>query len=64
MKLSDFDYHLPKEFIAQRTEGFESFQQELLRLDIDQMEKVSGIDRNLVKKAAIAYASAPNAMSN
>lgn len=27
------------------------------------MEKITGVDRNLVKKAAIAYANAGNAMS-
>jgi formate dehydrogenase major subunit len=50
-------------FIESRTEGFDDFKQHLLQLDIDQMEKISGVDRALVKAAAIAYASAPNAMS-
>lgn len=52
-----------KKFIAARTEGYEEFKQQILNLNIDEMEKVSGVDRNLVKAAAIAYASAPNAMS-
>ena len=52
-----------EEFIASRTEGFDTYKEELMRLDIDQMEKISGVDRELVREAAIAYASAPNAMS-
>ena len=52
-----------EEFIASRTEGFENYKEEILRIDLDKMEAVSGVDRELVKKAAIAYASAPNAMS-
>jgi len=52
-----------EKFIADKTEGFEDYKQSLLNIDIDQLEKVSGVDRNLVRKAAIAYASAPNAMS-
>jgi formate dehydrogenase major subunit len=50
-------------FINTRTEGYEGFKQAVLDLDIDKMEEVSGVDRNLVKEAAIAYASAGNAMS-
>ncbi len=50
-------------FIKNRTEGFEEFKKEILDIDIDKLEKVSGVDRNLVREAAIAYATAPNAMS-
>lgn len=52
-----------KNFIANRTEGYEEFKANILKLDIDEMERVSGVDRELVRKAAIAYATAPNAMS-
>lgn len=52
-----------KAFIEERTEGYEDFCQELLQLNLDEMEKVSGVDRELVRKAAIAYATAGNAMS-
>ncbi|MEN8201833.1 MAG: formate dehydrogenase subunit alpha [Bacteroidota bacterium] len=52
-----------QEFIERRTEGFEAFRREILNIDLDRMEEVSGIDRQLVREAAIAYASAPNAMS-
>ena len=52
-----------KKFIEERTEGFEAFRREILNIDLDRMEKVSGVDRHLVREAAMAYASAPNAMS-
>jgi formate dehydrogenase major subunit len=52
-----------KKFIESRTEGYDDFKKQILSLDIDQMEKITGVDRNLVKAAAIAYAKAPNAMS-
>lgn len=52
-----------KEFIAQRTEGYDEFKKSVLSLDIDELEKISSVDRNLVRDAARAYASAKNAMS-
>lgn len=52
-----------KKFIESRTEGYDDFKKQILSIDIDQMEKITGVDRNLVKAAAIAYAKAPNAMS-
>jgi len=51
------------DFIANRTEGFEEFKTELMNIDLDKLEDVSGVNREDVKAAAIAYASAPNAMS-
>ncbi len=50
-------------FISARTEGFEDYKNEILNLDLDKMEAVSGVDRALVREAAMAYATAPNAMS-
>ncbi len=50
-------------FIENRTEGFEDFKKELLTIDLDKIEAVSGVARGDVRAAAIAYASAPNAMS-
>lgn len=50
-------------FIENRTEGFEDFKKELLEIDLDQIEKISGVTREEVRAAAMAYASAPNAMS-
>ncbi len=52
-----------KEFIANRTEGYDDFANHIKRLDIDKMEAVTGVDRERVRAAAIAYATAPNAMS-
>ena len=50
-------------FVDARTEGWRQFKEELLALDIDKMEEISGVDREDVRRAAVAYASAPNAMS-
>ena len=50
-------------FIDLRTEGFEEFKEQILALDLDEMAEISGVDKELVRKAAIAYATAPNAMS-
>ncbi len=52
-----------KSFIESRTEGYADFEKQILALDVDEMERVTGVDRELVRKAAIAYATAPNAMS-
>jgi formate dehydrogenase major subunit len=52
-----------EKFIESRTEGFEDFKKEILALDIDQLEEVCGVDRKLIREAALAYASAENAMS-
>ncbi len=52
-----------KAFIEARTEGWEEFRKELMDLDVARMEEVTGVDRNLVREAAIAYAKAPAAMS-
>lgn len=52
-----------KNFIEARTEGYSEFRDKVLKLDVDEAERVTGVDRNLVRDAAIAYASAPNAMS-
>lgn len=50
-------------FILARTEGYEEFRQHILNLDMDEMEKISGVPKDLARKAAVAYASAKNAMS-
>ncbi len=52
-----------QEFISKRTEGYEVFKESILQLDMDEMEKITGVDKNLVREAAIAYATAENAMS-
>ena len=50
-------------FISDRTEGYHQFKRDILNIDIDAMEAVTGVDRELAREAAIAYATAPNAMS-
>ncbi len=52
-----------EKFIDKRTEGYETFKTNIMNINLDRMEEVSGVDRNLVREAAIAYASAANAMS-
>ncbi len=52
-----------QKFIEDRTEGYDDFKANILALNLDEMESISGVDRELVRKAAIDYASAPNAMS-
>ncbi|MFT5762775.1 MAG: formate dehydrogenase major subunit [Saprospiraceae bacterium] len=51
------------DFIKNRTEGYDDFLKEINNVDLAMMEAISGVDRNLVKEAALAYAAADNAMS-
>ncbi|MDH4058140.1 MAG: molybdopterin-dependent oxidoreductase, partial [Cyclobacteriaceae bacterium] len=52
-----------KQFIESRTEGYEDFRKQILNLDISELEKITGLDRKLVREATITYAKAPSAMS-
>ncbi|MGK0200618.1 MAG: formate dehydrogenase major subunit, partial [Yoonia sp.] len=52
-----------EDFIKTRTEGYDDFVAEIENIDIDALEKISGVDREDVRAAAIAYATAGNAMS-
>ncbi|MBK8082131.1 MAG: formate dehydrogenase subunit alpha [Saprospiraceae bacterium] len=52
-----------KSFIESRTEGYEGFKSQILSLNIEELETITGVNRELVRKAAIAYATAPKAMS-
>lgn len=52
-----------KAFIETRTEGYEAFREHILKQDIAYLESVTGVSRDLVREAALAYAQAPNAMS-
>jgi formate dehydrogenase major subunit len=52
-----------KDFIANRTEGYDDFVANIKQLDMNAMEAITGVDREAVRAAAITYASAPNAMS-
>jgi len=50
-------------FIENRTEGYEDFKNHILSFDVNELEKITGVNKELARKAAIAYATAPNAMS-
>ena len=50
-------------FINDRTEEYQSYKQAIMSLDIDSLANLSGVNKSLVKQAAIAYAKADNAMS-
>lgn len=50
-------------FVDTRTEGWQDYHDALMALDIEQMEALSGVDRNLVRDAAVAYGKAKAAMS-
>ena len=62
-------YYIVKEglvdqhFIDTRTEGFDDFLADIDKLDIEQLERITTVDREQVRAAAIAYASLDNAMS-
>ena len=47
-----------KEFIESKTSGFEELKSYISRLDMSELEQISGISRDLMKKAADAYAKA------
>jgi formate dehydrogenase major subunit len=49
-------------FIERRTEGWEVFEKYLKSVNTADLEIICGVDRNLVRAAAIEYASAPAAM--
>jgi formate dehydrogenase major subunit len=53
---------LDQDFIKERCEGGEEFIEQIKKLDVDAMAEISGLDKDDVKAAAIAYASAKNAM--
>lgn len=52
-----------KKFIESRTEGYADFRKHILAQDIDELARITGVDKELVRKASIAYATAPSAMS-
>ena len=49
-------------FVESRTEGWDNFEKYLHAKDIAELEKICGVDRELVRAAAVEYASAPCAM--
>ncbi len=52
-----------EEFVKQRCENFETFKGQICQINIDEMELITGVDRTLVRAAAIAFGEAPSAMS-
>lgn len=50
-------------FIIQRTEGYDEFRKHILSMKIDDLSAITGVDKELARQAALAYATAPNAMS-
>jgi formate dehydrogenase major subunit len=50
-------------FIEASTEGYQDFCEQILKLDMDEQAAITGVDKHLVRSAALAYANAPNAMS-
>jgi len=53
---------LNEAFIAERTEGFEAFRHELMALDPDAIEQITGVPQAQVREAARLYAQAERAM--
>ena len=51
-----------QDFIDQRCEDYAGFKEEILKLDMDEHERITGVDKGLVKEAALAYANANAAM--
>lgn len=51
-----------REFVEKRCENWEEFENGLKSLDLDELEKTHGVDRELVKAAALEYGRAEAAM--
>jgi formate dehydrogenase alpha subunit len=45
-----------EEFIAERCENFDEFRKSLEAYDLDFAQKITGVDRELIKEAAVTYA--------
>lgn len=50
-------------FVRSRCENWEEFEAGLRALDLDDLEKITGVDKELVRAAALEYAGAEAAMS-
>lgn len=50
-------------FVRQRCEGYEELVSQIKTLDLEAMERLTGVNREAVKAAAQTYATAPAAMS-
>jgi len=52
-----------KDFVEKRCENWAEFEAGLRKLDLDELATITGVDKELVKAAAIEYASSEAAMS-
>ncbi len=52
-----------EDFVHRRTEGFEDFRRAALNIDLERLEKVTGVSHATVRDAALVYGQAKNAMS-
>lgn len=52
-----------RDFIERRTEGYDELKQHVMAMSMEELESITGVKKELVRDAAIAYAKAPNAMS-
>lgn len=52
-----------REFVEKRCENWEAFEAGLRSLDLDELERITGVEKEKVRAAAIEYASAEAAMS-
>ncbi|MDN3644220.1 formate dehydrogenase subunit alpha [Lutimonas halocynthiae] len=50
------------EFIKKFTEQYQEFYDHVMTLDMDELEEITSVSKELVRKAALAYANADNAM--
>lgn len=51
-----------KTFIESRCEGYEEMRDEILKLNLDELAEITGVDKQLVREASIAYAKSKAAM--
>lgn len=54
---------IKRDFIEKRCENWDAFEAGLKALDIDELERITGVDKALVKAAAMEYAGSEAAMS-
>lgn len=52
-----------KKFIEERTEGYDEFRKHVMGMDMNELEEITGVKKELVREAAKLYAGAKNAMS-
>ncbi len=50
-------------FVSERTEAYQTYHDAIMALNINELAAIAGVDKKLVKQAAIAYAKANKAMS-